>query len=339
MAYETIANVPMMASDPQERMLYMQLQANAKKKAKLSAKLRDYRINPGKYGRDQRMWLEQQAMEAGLPMPDTETNMAKAVGKGLASAADTAMFGLLPNELYTPLNQAERVATGIGGLAGLAVPFGGPMKLMRGLGGAAFGAAGIKGAGKGFSGLLNAPSKSPAWNAFRQSFGWPFNVKGAGKVFSKKPGIGIAPEEAGIAWRWMSKDPNAMKSMNEFIRKQRQHGSKASNEKIIAHWFHKHSGIAGVKEIPKKNFIRGMEEFLKTQTIRPVRSVLQLGQGTPMGLAQGTPIPSIPSRVQFPGGLANPQTAAINAQGGMAQGGGGMGGLFQGVSQQMLPGF
>jgi hypothetical protein len=340
MAYETIANVPMMASDPQERMLYMQLQANAKKKSKLASKLRDYRINPGKYGRDQRMWLEQQAMEAGLPMPDTQTSAIKTMGKGLASAADTAMLGLLPNELYTPLNEHERIATSIGGLAGMAVPFGAPFKLAKGAFGAMGGAMKLKGGAKGLSGMLNAPSKSPAWNAFRQNFGWPFNVKGAGNVFSKSKGmVGVAPEEAGIAWRWMSKDPNAMKSMNEFMKKQRAAGSTASNERIIANWFHKHSGISGAKEIPKKNFIRGMEEFLKSQTIRPVKDVLML-PAPPLRLGPNMAPPPIPSRIQFPGshGLSSPQTAAINTQGGMAQGGGGMG-LFDGVRQQTLPGF
>ena len=40
-------------------------------------KLKDYRLNPGKYSATARTWLEQQAMEAGLPMPDTKTNALK----------------------------------------------------------------------------------------------------------------------------------------------------------------------------------------------------------------------------------------------------------------------
>ena len=129
MAYETIANIPMMSSSPEERLLYKQLEASAKKKRNLALMLKDYRKNPSKYGPDQRLFLEQQAMEAGLPMPDTKINPLKAVAKGGAAALDTALFGLLPNELYTPLNQAERIATGIGGVAGAFV--GGPAALGR----------------------------------------------------------------------------------------------------------------------------------------------------------------------------------------------------------------
>lgn len=62
-------------------------------------------------------------------MPDTKINPLKAVAKGGAAALDTALFGLLPNELYTPLNQAERIATGIGGVGGAFV--GGPAALGR----------------------------------------------------------------------------------------------------------------------------------------------------------------------------------------------------------------
>ena len=82
MAYETIANVPMMSSSPEERLFYAQLQANAKKKAALAQRLKDYRKNPGKYSADQRMFMEQQAMEAGLPMPDSKVNPLKVGLKG-----------------------------------------------------------------------------------------------------------------------------------------------------------------------------------------------------------------------------------------------------------------
>ena len=75
MAYETIANIPMMSSSPEERLLYKQLEASAKKKRNLALMLKDYRKNPSKYGPDQRLFLEQQAMEAGLPMPDTKINL------------------------------------------------------------------------------------------------------------------------------------------------------------------------------------------------------------------------------------------------------------------------
>ena len=161
MAYETISNVPLMQTSPEERALYMQLQANNKKKAKLANMLKQYRTNPGQFSADQRMFLEQQAMEAGLPMPDTQTNAMKVLGKGAASALDTAMFGLLPNELYTPLNQAERMATNVGGIAGLFA--GGPAALGAGLfrGAAAlprFARAGLM-KGMGQSGYRNLAQK------------------------------------------------------------------------------------------------------------------------------------------------------------------------------------
>ena len=169
MAYETISNVPLMQTSPEERALYMQLQANNKKKAKLANMLKQYRTNPGQFSADQRMFLEQQAMEAGLPMPDTQTNAMKVLGKGAASALDTAMFGLLPNELYTPLNQAERMATNVGGIAGLFA--GGPAALGAGLfrGAAAlprFARAGLM-KGMGQSGYRNLAQKGGLLNFLR----------------------------------------------------------------------------------------------------------------------------------------------------------------------------
>tara|TARA_E500000305_G_scaffold31974_1_gene24213 strand:- start:18369 stop:19391 length:1023 start_codon:yes stop_codon:yes gene_type:complete len=225
MAYETIANVPMMASSPEERLLYKQLEANAKKKAKLAAMLGDYRKNPGKYSADQRMFMEQQAMEAGLPMPDTKSNVLKTVGKGLASAADSALFGMLPNELYTPLNQAERMATGVGGLAGMALPFGLPMKAARG---AMAAYRGSKAADK-VGGMMG----TGLGGRFAQGFGWPFAggtpgvatsasqkvAQQAAKVGRKSKGKFVSPEKIGQRFEQRMQEPQNQADLRSFFAK------------------------------------------------------------------------------------------------------------------------
>ena len=96
-----------------------------------------YDTNPEQFTEEQTLYLVQLAQEAGIDW-QPKTSMARLARNALFGAADTAAFGLLPNEWGGPaVTNAERIAGQVGSAAGMF--FGGPAFLGR---------AAVKGAGR-----------------------------------------------------------------------------------------------------------------------------------------------------------------------------------------------
>ena len=113
--------------------------------------------------------IKAMAMQAGIPIKKFKTNPFRAAGIFGASMLDTAMLGLLPNELYTPegghVSGVDAAADTMGMLGGMALPFGLPAKLAGGamkMGGRALSGQSLNpfGAGGG-AGLTNYIKSSP----------------------------------------------------------------------------------------------------------------------------------------------------------------------------------
>ena len=81
--------------------------------------------------------------------------------------ADTALLGMLPNELYTPagghVNSAEAGADALGMMGGMLLPWGLPARLAKG-GMAAMG--GMQGGKGALASLMNSPRMKAFKNAF-----------------------------------------------------------------------------------------------------------------------------------------------------------------------------
>ena len=93
-----------------------------------------YKAAPTSYSEGEALQIQQQAVAAGIPMEVQSTAGAK-WGKGLLSMLDTATFGfLVPDDLYAPVNEAERKAVGWGSMAGMVLPWGGPFRLAGAVG-------------------------------------------------------------------------------------------------------------------------------------------------------------------------------------------------------------
>lgn len=165
------------------------------------------------------------ALQAGVPIKSFKTNPFRLAKTGLLSALDTALFGLLPNDLYTPMNEAERMAAGVGSVAGMVVPWGGPARAFQAgkamLGGAKLGKTAQKGldafmrrkpkpttvgASGGTAGTGNVPisplqagagttGKPPAWQAQSPTMGG-VPAPNAANVMPKvgKPTINLKPK-------------------------------------------------------------------------------------------------------------------------------------------------
>ena len=150
---------------------YAQLQEMNRVKKLVNA----YKAAPHSYSEGEAVQLQQLAIGAGIPM-EVESTAGARWGKGLLSMLDTATFGILvPNELYAPVNEAERKAVGWGSVAGMINPYGGPFRLA---GAAAKGVKGISAFAKG--------AKSPLVKSILGGFK---NPMGVGKVL---PGFGGA---------------------------------------------------------------------------------------------------------------------------------------------------
>ena len=112
------------------------------------------------------------ALQAGIPIKSFKTNPFRLAKTGLLSALDMAAFGLLPNSLYEPQNEAEQMAASIGGIGGALLPWGLPMRTLQ--------------AGKALLGgqkWLQSGVGKKAWDAFlRRS-----PKSGAGKDMYKQP--------------------------------------------------------------------------------------------------------------------------------------------------------
>ena len=118
------------------------------------------------------------AMQLGIPIKEMKTSAARKMGVGAYSLLDTALLGLLPNTVLQPTNEGERVASSIGSVGGMLLPWGMPAKLARGAVGAARGMA------KGGQG---------AWKGFGEGFGrygWNPMGQGSGAIKQQAQNIG-----------------------------------------------------------------------------------------------------------------------------------------------------
>jgi hypothetical protein len=86
------------------------------------------------------------ALQAGIPIKAFKSNPFRLAKTGLLSALDTALLGLVPNDLYTPMNEAERNAAAVGAVGGALLPWGAPARLFQ-AGGAALKASGFAASG------------------------------------------------------------------------------------------------------------------------------------------------------------------------------------------------
>jgi hypothetical protein len=83
------------------------------------------------------------ALQLGIPIKEMKTSGLRKLGVGGYSLLDTALLGLLPNNILEPVNKDEEAWSSVGQLGGMILPWGMPAKLARG----AFGAAGAYGKG------------------------------------------------------------------------------------------------------------------------------------------------------------------------------------------------
>ena len=73
------------------------------------------------------------ALQAGIPIKQFKTNPFRVAKAGLLSTLDTMALGLIPNSLYTPMNDAEQQAADIGSVVGMVNPLGVPGAAVRGV--------------------------------------------------------------------------------------------------------------------------------------------------------------------------------------------------------------
>jgi hypothetical protein len=118
-----------------------------------------YESNPGAYTEDKALQIQQLATEAGIPF-EPQSNPGARWKKGLLAAIDSAAFGLLPiDEMYKPVNAAERKAVQWGKMAGMVLPWGAPGRLAMGVGNIARGFN----AAKGVKGLKDVSTAQRFW--------------------------------------------------------------------------------------------------------------------------------------------------------------------------------
>ena len=131
------------------------------------------------------------ALQAGIPIKSFKTNPFRLAKTGLLSALDTAAFGLLPNSLYEPQNEAEQAAASIGSIGGMIVPWGGPARAFQ--------------AGKALMGgskFLKSGAGKKAWDAFLRRSpkgGGPAVPKGVNTGKPHAPGAGAGTRPHGPA--------------------------------------------------------------------------------------------------------------------------------------------
>lgn len=92
----------------------------AKRRNDLKKLIAQFQVNPYSVSDDPRSYYKQlkaMAMQEGLPMALPQTLEKNPLGVGAYEAADTALFGLLPNRDY--LSETEKTAAGIGGAVGM----------------------------------------------------------------------------------------------------------------------------------------------------------------------------------------------------------------------------
>jgi len=93
------------------------------KKQQVANAIQMYQTNPDNFSSEQIQMLQKAAAEVGLDF-QPKTDWGRALGGLAFNALDTAMFGLLPNELGpTEVTPTEQAVSKVGNLLGLLVPF------------------------------------------------------------------------------------------------------------------------------------------------------------------------------------------------------------------------
>ena len=211
-----------------------------------------YKANPSQYDEDEAIQLQQLAVQAGVPMSIQSEPGAKWIKGGL-SALDTALFGLLPNDMYTPVNAAERKAVGYGSMAGLLVPWGGPFRLagaaakgLKAAGTLAMGGKAAKGI-KGSKGILAQAM---------EGFGNPYGVGKYLPGFSKGAKATTRPKIAPYKgkndrdfFRFMGQTTKKGSGFNRFVAKGK---NAAEKEKLAYQWLKENMDPASFKRIGRK---------------------------------------------------------------------------------------
>ena len=237
-----------------------------------------YKAAPQTYGESEALQLQQMAIGAGIPMEVQSSTGAK-WGKGLLSMLDTATFGILvPDDLYAPVNEAERKAVGWGSMAGMVLPWGGPFRLAG---------AGLKGI-KGLSGASKA-LKNPAVKNFMDGFR---NPMGVGKVLPGFKNTTSATTSAATK-KAVSDIPrvgkNFGKSMNSIIKKDKKSFWTAVNaqktteakRKAAAGWLknNMHKSDAGSKNMTARveGWVKNLIKDPKTKNVAVKPKMLTAG--------------------------------------------------------------
>ena len=107
----------------------------ARRRKQLKRQIAEFMVNPYSVSDDPRAYytqLKALATQEGIPMNMPKALEKNLLGVGLYDAADTALFGMLPNQEL--LNEKERMAAGLGSAVGMvaAIPTG--MAALKGVG-------------------------------------------------------------------------------------------------------------------------------------------------------------------------------------------------------------
>lgn len=127
--------------------------------------LKLYRRNPGVFTDNDIATLQQLTQMIGVPF-EPKSSFKRKVGIGIQEAVDTALLGAIPESVKLgKRTTGERIAGGVGDIAGLAVPVGAPGLLAKGAG---------KVATKGMARLEALATKTgvpqPAYRLAREGF-------------------------------------------------------------------------------------------------------------------------------------------------------------------------
>lgn len=192
----------------------------AKKRNQLKKQIAQFMVNPYSVSDNPRAYYSQlkaMATQEGIPMTMPKVLERNPLAVGAYDAADTALFGLLPNQEY--LSEGERMAGGIGSAAGmLAAPF--------------TGAAAIKGVSKALPGLSKMMPKSIQ------------DIIGRANKVSKKGGTAMQQrvkefkstlKDEGIDLKTFgtAPDENEMRIVNDFVKKYAEKGREDTFRKSI----------------------------------------------------------------------------------------------------------
>ena len=286
---------------------YAQLQEMSRVKKLVNA----YKAAPHSYSEGEALQIQQLAVGAGIPM-EIESSAGARWMKGLLSMVDTATLGILvPNDLYTPVNDAERKAVSMGSMAGMLVPWGGPFRLA---GAAAKGIKGLTGAAK--------VAKNPAMKSLMQGLTNPFGV---GKVLpgfsgaATKTAAKTAVKEAPRIGKNFGKGMNSIikQDKNGFWKVVNAAKTPAAKRKAAKDWIFRNMNQADragkgmgprVEGWLKKKFpdkVKKKAVTPKVKALQPGPKPLQIGSGSAGGTNAGGNV-----IIAGPGSSAAGQSAA-----------------------------